>query len=265
MAGNETFKQLIEHESIRVSRFGGIWSHQLDHVFSEIAPNYDQASILASLGLWNPLRHYFLSRLPLKSVGNLLDVCAGNMDLIRRLKPQYPHIGAVGLDRNLVMLQQGWRQARAKNLDLACVAGDAHALPFPEACFDMVVMQFSGRHVHLLSVFGEIFRVLRPGGVFYHLDLMRPDHPAIRRIFMAYLRWSLGFTAAIVGSSKATKSLKSYFLEALDLYYTVPEMSRIMQGVGFEAVRGERLLLGTVGLHCGKKPEKTEASPAHVT
>ena len=54
--------------------------------------------------------------------------------------------------------------------------GNALALPFPDATFDVVWMQNVGMNIaDKRKLYGEIFRVLKPSGVFTCYDWMKPE------------------------------------------------------------------------------------------
>ena len=48
-----------ERERIRKQEFENIWVNNLDDVFSDVAPYYDRANVVASLGMWNMWRQPF--------------------------------------------------------------------------------------------------------------------------------------------------------------------------------------------------------------
>jgi SAM-dependent methyltransferase len=82
--------------------------------------------------------------------------------------------------------------ARAANIWPA--AGDARRLPFPDQCFDLVFCQCTLLWISPLSaVLAEVWRVLRPGGVFIALEpdygglIEYPPHQITRDIWQAAL------------------------------------------------------------------------------
>ena len=93
-----------------------------------------------------------------------LDVCAGTGIVLRHLRAACPALGRlVGLDLNRDMLAVAERAAAPARAEL--VAGDAAALPFEGAAFDLVTCQqgvqfFPDRPAAL----AEMRRVLAPGG-----------------------------------------------------------------------------------------------------
>ncbi|TDU31289.1 methyltransferase family protein [Panacagrimonas perspica] len=70
-----------------------------------------------------------------------------------------------GLDLSPALLVDARRNAALIEADIDFVEGDAEALPYPDACFDVVLSQFG----HMFAprpevVTREMLRVLRPGG-----------------------------------------------------------------------------------------------------
>src|SRR5690606_17476207 len=90
--------------------------------------------------------------------GRLLEIgCGREARVLRRVTPHYE--SAVGLDPEI-----DGEHTPADGLRL--VRGDAHALPFTSASFDVVAMQHVVEHLRdPLRAFAECARVLRPGGV----------------------------------------------------------------------------------------------------
>ncbi len=84
-----------------------------------------------------------------------------SVDLLRR--------GATvdGIDISEVYTDRAEAAARAAGFDdgqFAFVAGDAHALPYADATFDLVVGDGILHHLDLDVALGELHRVLKPGG-----------------------------------------------------------------------------------------------------
>ena len=90
-----------------------------------------------------------------------------------------------GLDLTPAMLARARRKAEALKLDIRLDAGDARALPYSDAMFDVVVLHLIlAVTPHPERVLAEAGRVLRPGGRVLILDkFLRPDQKApIRRL-----------------------------------------------------------------------------------
>ena len=47
-------------EQLREERFNVVWAQELNRVFADVAPYYDRANYVASLGLWNRFLQAFM-------------------------------------------------------------------------------------------------------------------------------------------------------------------------------------------------------------
>lgn len=245
---------LALRESLRKERFGEIWSGQLDAVFADVAPYYDRANDIAALGLWNYFRRRFMATIPLRPGERVLDVCAGTNAVGIALMQREPTLELHAIDRSAHMQEVGRQRAEARGFRINSHIGDVTRLPFPDRHFDVVTLQFASRHLPVREVFGEILRVLKPGGRFHHSDMLRPANPLVRRLYYAYLRLCLGFTSWYVGSGEAALRCKQYFIDALELFYTPDELSGVMREIGFADVRMDTVFYGMLGFHRGVKP-----------
>jgi demethylmenaquinone methyltransferase/2-methoxy-6-polyprenyl-1,4-benzoquinol methylase len=103
-------------------------------------------------------------------------------------------------------------------------------------------------------VFSEIRRVLKPGGRFFHSDMLRPGNPVVEKMYYAYLRFCLWFTAAVFRSGKPALSCKEYFINALQMFYSADELSDLLREVGFRDVTAKTVFSGMLGFHRAVNP-----------
>ena len=92
-----------------------------------------------------------------------------------------PHVAEVhALDLSEPMLDQGRRLASERGLtNLEWHCGEAEALPFPDAHFDLVTSRQSAHHYEDLErALAEIVRVLRAGGRLVVVDSVAPEDHA---------------------------------------------------------------------------------------
>ncbi len=103
-------------------------------------------------------------RLPLKRGMRVLDVGAGTGMLAAEVARRCQEASVVGLDLAERMIEAGRQQYR----EVMWLQADAAALPFGEACFDLVISSSSYQWVgDLQAAFSEAGRVLSKGGRFY--------------------------------------------------------------------------------------------------
>jgi SAM-dependent methyltransferase len=114
---------------------------------------------------------WLFERLPLGAGDLVLDVAAGTGHVARRLAPQVRTV--VAFDATRAMLEKGRGEAPDNVL---FVQGDAAALPFLDASFDVVVTRFAVHHFDDPAVqVAEMRRVVKPGGRLAVADLLA--HP----------------------------------------------------------------------------------------
>ncbi len=122
---------------------------------------------------------WVLDNLTLLPVHRVLDVVAGTALVGRAIAPHVREV--VALDLTPAMLDVGRREAQRAGLaNITFQKGDARALPFQNAEFDVVLTRFSIHHLlEPLVVVREMARVCKPGGSVAVIDLVAPDDTAL--------------------------------------------------------------------------------------
>lgn len=242
-------------EEKRRALFSQTWVQKVPRAFNDVPRFYRLGNAIASLGLWELWMWQFINTIKLRPEDKILDVCAGtNFIGIQILKKQ-PRALITAIDRSEAMQAWGRKDAVKLGFHIESVIRDVHELPFPDNCFDVVTINAASRHLQLDKVVPEIFRVLKPGGHFYHCDMLKPANNIIKRLYLRYLGMILRLTAMIVGASKDSRDCTTYFTEAIDNFYTAKELSGIMELVGFAPVVCKKSVwCGMVGFHDAQKP-----------
>ena len=242
-------------EQFREQRFSKIWTQDLNDAFANVAPYYDAGNVIASIGLWNYFLNSFMSIVELHPGERTLDVCGGTNAIGIALLKREPTLKAHAMDRSAAMQEVGRQRAEALGFHIGSTIGDVHKLPFPDNHFDVVTLQYASRHLRIREVFAEIRRVLKPGGRFYHCDMLRPANPVVKNLYFAYLRLSVSFTALMFQSNSAAQKCKEYFIDALDLFYSADEMSGVLRESEFCDVSAKTIMAGMIGFHRAVKPQ----------
>jgi len=245
---------LATREAVREERFNTVWTQELNRVFADVAPYYDRANHVASLGLWNWFLRGFLNTIEVRRGLKVLDVCAGTNAVGIGLLEREPGLAVHAIDRSAEMQAVGRQRAEKKGLRIDSTIGDVHALPFPDNHFDVVTLQWASRHLRVRRVFGEIHRVLKPGGCFYHCDMLRPASRGVETLYHAYLRFCLAFTGFLFRSGPAALNCKKYFVEAVGMFYSAEELSTVLRELGYVDVSARTRLSGMIGYHRAAKP-----------
>lgn len=244
----------VRHDEQREHRFGAIWDDLIPKVFADVPKYYDKGNAVASLGLCAWWSDRFAREITVPDGAMVLDVCSGTHDAVRRLLVYKPKVSVFAVDQSPEMTREGQRLAKKAGLSIKPAIADAHVLPYGDATFDAVTLQFATRHLRVVEVFKEIHRVLKPGGVFYHSDMLRPRLGIIETPYLCYLRSALNLTAALFGSTTDSKRCVTYFTELIRHYFTPDEMADLLRAVGFEEVRYRSFLTGVLCCHIARKP-----------
>jgi demethylmenaquinone methyltransferase/2-methoxy-6-polyprenyl-1,4-benzoquinol methylase len=242
-------QQFLDREIIRKQEFEGIWTNELDDVFADVAAYYDRVNIIASLGLLNRWLQRFVSTIDTQPGQKVLDVCAGTNVIGRALLSREPGLDVHAIDKSVAMQEVGQRLAREKGFTIKSTIGDVHRLPFPDNHFDIVTLQWASRHLQIVDVFSEINRVLKPGGYFYHCDMLRPKVKFVAELYYAYLRISVPIVAFIFRSGPAALACRNYFIDAIRMFYSSEELSELLSRIGYSNISKKDILGGMIGLH----------------
>ncbi|MCX6140400.1 MAG: bifunctional demethylmenaquinone methyltransferase/2-methoxy-6-polyprenyl-1,4-benzoquinol methylase UbiE [Candidatus Kapabacteria bacterium] len=151
-------------------------SEAIHTMFSDIAPRYDKANSILSLGVHHLWRSITVKESGVKTGGHVLDCATGTGDLALAFKRVVGPTGRVlGTDFNADMLSFAPAKARGKGLDVEFEVADAMKLPYQDATFDVSSISFGIRNVDSPAVaLGEMARVVKPGGRVVVLEFGQP-------------------------------------------------------------------------------------------
>lgn len=165
-----------------------------------------------------------------QATGEVLEVAIGTgLNLAH-----YPDdVQLTGVEYSPAMLELARRRADELGRQVNLREGDAHALDFPDACFDTVVCTYGLCAIpDDKQAVAEMHRVLRPGGL-----LLLADH--------------------VAGSSRAVRAVQR-LLELVTVRQASEHFLRrpydTVRAAGFEIERQERFTLGVVERLAARKP-----------
>lgn len=247
-----------EHELTRGARPAAETSEAeaAEHVrelFGSIAPTYDRANHLLSMGLdrrwWGRTANTFRDVLA-RPEARALDICCGTGDLTAALLAQRPPIGepVTGLDFSPEML--GLAERKYAGANIRWVQGDAMSLPFPDNSFDLVTSAFGFRNLrNYAEGLAEIHRVLRPGGRIGILECNQPDGLS-GALYNVYFHHVLPVVGGWISGERAAYE---YLPASVRRFPRPPRMLQLMQEAGFTDRAWDGYLLRAAGLYRGVK------------
>ncbi len=180
----------------------------VNQLFDDAAPDYDWVSGAMSFWTDRRYRREALQRAGLEPGMRLLDVASGTGLMIKAaLELGLNTARVIGLDPSLGMLQQN-QQRNAVPL----MQGRGESLPFQDATFDFVCMGYALRHVEdLRDLFGELRRVLKPGGRLLILEITRPTNGVALGLMRLYMQNVVPALAWLRRGNAASAKLMKYY------------------------------------------------------
>lgn len=122
------------------------------------------------------LRRLALQNLDLQPHTQILDLCCGNGPVTQVLVQHSRHV--TGLDAS----PKAIARAQVNVPQATFVEGFAEAMPFGEASFDVVHTSMALHEMEpdqRQQILQEVYRVLKPGGIFTLIDFHAPSNPIV--------------------------------------------------------------------------------------
>ncbi len=113
-------------------------------------------------------------------VARIIDIGCGPGQSTTAFKQRFPDAEVWGLDISGPMVRYAHHRAAKLGIDVHFTQDLAEEMPFPDNHFDIVndyIMFHESNREAMVKAVKEVFRVLRPGGVFGHLDAFTAGHP----------------------------------------------------------------------------------------
>ncbi|HET8658931.1 MAG TPA: demethylmenaquinone methyltransferase [Micromonosporaceae bacterium] len=215
--------------------------HDIAAMFDGVAQRYDLTNSVLSFGRDRAWRRATRAALRLAPGQRVLDLGAGTGVSTAELARSGAY--AVGADLSLGMLEAG-RQARP---EVPLLAGDALALPFPDATFDAVTISFALRNVvDPDAALREMARVTRPGGRLVVCEFSHPTHQPLRTVYLSYLMRALPALARRVSSNP---DAYVYLAESIRAWPDQAGLAARITEAGWQGVAWRDLTGGVVALH----------------
>jgi demethylmenaquinone methyltransferase/2-methoxy-6-polyprenyl-1,4-benzoquinol methylase len=220
---------------------------EVSAMFDDVAERYDLLNDALSLGMDRRWR-----RVVARAVGAgpgqlVLDLAAGTGTSSRAFVAAGSR--CVACDFSFGMLSVGARKPAA---GLAFAAGDALALPFADAVFDVVTISFGLRNVaDTGQALAELLRVTRPGG---RLVICEFSHLPLRRLNAAYEQYLTRALPVIAGRLSRSSAAYDYLAESIKDWPPQQQLAGQIASAGWSAVSWRNLTLGVVALHQARRP-----------
>lgn len=205
-------------------------------MFDAIAPRYDLVNRIMTFRMDVRWRRRTVESLHLAPGATILDVACGTGDLCRELAAQGAN--PIGVDLSFGMLA-------AARTSAPLLHSDALRLPLPTASVDGATCGFALRNfTSLPPFFGELARVVRPGGRIGLLEVAEPPNRILRFGHGIYF----GKVVPLVGGLLSDPGAYRYLPRSVAYLPTPEVMLADLATAGFTSVERRLLSVGIAQL-----------------
>lgn len=228
-------------------------SRQVEQMFDNIAPTYDQLNHRLSFDIDRYWRRKAIRQLVDQQPQTMLDVATGTGDFAilaaKMLRPK----SLVGVDISEGMMGIGAQKVQQEGLadTITFRKEDCLRMSFADNTFDAVTAAFGIRNFQDLETgLSEMCRVLRPGGRLCIVELTRPVGFPMRQLFWLYSHTLLPLYGRLVSKDK---SAYHYLISTIEAFPQGERMQQILRQCGFREASFKRLTFGICTLYIATK------------
>lgn len=226
---------------------------QVEKMFDNIAPTYDNLNHVLSLGIDKKWRQKAIKMLKPYSPEYMMDVATGTGDFaIQACKMLQPK-ELIGTDISEGMMNVGREKVRLAGLDkqISFKKEDCTSLSFAEDRFDAITVAFGIRNFENLDKgLMEMHRVLKPGGHLVIFELSAPEGFPMKQTYAIYSKLVIPTIGKIMSKDN---SAYTYLPESIKAFPQGEVMKEILYKAGFSKVEFKRLTMGICTLYFATK------------
>lgn len=218
-------------------------------MFDGIAADYDLMNRVMTMGQDQRWRRFVAVKAGDPQGGWVLDLATGTGDIASLMEKSHPDAHHIGADFSINMLHEAKKRFSSQNINWQ--GSDANCLPYKDNSFESVTFGYLLRNVDdSLKVLQEIYRVLKPGGRVVCLDTTPPAKSILYPFIRFYFRFGIPLLGRMIASDEAAYA---YLTGSTMDFHGAQELADIFTEAGFTAVDYKKFMMGTIGIHWGKK------------
>lgn len=225
---------------------------QVEQMFDNISENYDGLNRVISFGIDTSWRKKVIKLVTETKPENALDIATGTGDLAISLAQNgVPKV--VGLDLSEGMLNVGRKKIAASSLahKIEMIQGDSEALPFENNSFGAITVAFGVRNFETLeNGLKEIYRVLKPGGIFVVLETSVPTKFPFKQGYKAYSTFILPTIGKLFSKDKVAYQ---YLSESAAVFPFGKKFNNILDKIGFINTKDKPQTFGVATIYTASK------------
>ena len=225
---------------------------QVEKMFDTISNNYDGLNRVISFGIDVKWRKKVVALVGEQKPHQVLDIATGTGDLAINLAKTGAN-RIIGLDLSEGMLAVGRKKVEKEQLShlIELVQGDSEALPFENDTFDAITVAFGVRNFEDLDKgLSEIYRVLKPGGIFVILETSVPTKFPFKQGYNFYTKNLLPLIGKLFSKDE---DAYSYLSESAAAFPYGERFNNILRKVGFTKVEDKPQTLGVATIYSASK------------
>lgn len=225
---------------------------QVEQMFDTISGKYDGLNRVISFGIDVKWRKKVIQLVAETNPDSILDIATGTGDLIIN----FANSGAsqlVGLDISEGMLSVGREKIKAKGLGdhIQMIQADSEAMPFDDSSFDAITVAFGVRNFETLEKgLGEIYRVLKPGGIFVILETSVPTKTPFKQGYKFHSNVILPMVGRLFSKDKEAYS---YLSKSASVFPFGEALNNILRKIGFTNVKDQPQTFGVATIYTASK------------
>lgn len=225
---------------------------QVEQMFDNIAFRYDFLNHFLSVGIDRLWRKKTIKKLESLKPMRILDIATGTGDLaisMLKLKP----MEITGIDISEEMLAYGRNKIKKLGADniIHFEKGDGEQIAFPDDTFDAVSVAFGVRNFeNLQKGLKEVFRVLKPSGMFVILEFSKPRNKIFRFFYYVYFFKLVPLFGKLFSRDHRAYS---YLPESVNSFPSGDDFIKLLINAGFAETDKNELTFGIATIYTGKK------------
>lgn len=226
---------------------------QVEQMFDTISGNYDGLNRVISLGTDVKWRKKIITMVSALQPDSILDIATGTGDLAIKFAESTKASKIVGLDLSEGMLSIARKKVASTPLSskIDFIKGDSEALPFPDNAFDVISVSFGIRNFENLDKgLSEIYRVLKPKGLFVILETSVPTKTPFKQGYHLYSKIILPLIGKVFSKDKVAYK---YLSESASVFPYGKKLNNILLKIGFIEVKNKPQTFGVATIYTATK------------
>ncbi len=227
---------------------------QVEQMFDNIAPTYDKLNHIMSLNIDRMWRRRVVRIVRRAGVSKMVDVATGTGDLAIAIAKRCDRTHILGIDLSEEMLAVARAKVQRQGLEgrVMLQKGDAEQLTtVADESVDAVTVAFGVRNFENLEKgLGELYRVVRKGGIVVILEFSTPRNRLVR---WAYHQYSDRLIPSIGAMISNDRKAYTYLPESVKEFPEPERFIELLNKVGFERVCRRQQSCGIAQIYIATK------------